>query len=102
MAELSDLERLTADHIDRMHKVEIEIDGDMIHIMCLDEGQARDLATSVALILADRIASWRRVLAEVPSLEVKAERLAEVFAKKPEGEVEPCSRPSQTSLRISS
>jgi hypothetical protein len=72
---MSDAERLTREHIERMEAVQISVDGSTVNIDCLDNCHAHDMASSVGLLFADKIAAWRRVAAEVSSLEERSERL---------------------------
>lgn len=71
---VSDAERLTAEHVRLMETIRIDIDHDEVIIRCADDRQAADMAHSVALWLADRIAALRRVLDAVPSAEQRADR----------------------------
>jgi hypothetical protein len=78
---VSDVERMTTEHVERMASVKIDVEGVRVAIVCDDEFTARDLATAVALLLADRIAWWRQVVDQVPSRAEHVNRLTMALRK---------------------
>lgn len=73
---VSDAERIASEWVDAMEAVTVERDGATVEIHCVDEFRAQDMVNSIGLMLADKIAGWRRVVEAVPSPDERSERLS--------------------------
>ena len=79
MATISSLEAIVNQWVDELSRIDIDVDQDRVIITCVDPYQANDVANSVALLLADKLVGWRRVLENIPDADEHSKRLREKF-----------------------
>ena len=72
---ITDIEQLSTEWVDRLSEVKISFEGTSVVIDCVDDHQAHDIGYSVALVLADKVAGWRRVIEGLPSKDEVYDRM---------------------------
>ena len=79
MATISSLEATVNQWVDELSRIDIDVDQDRVIITCVDPYQANDVATSIALLFANELVCWRRVLENLPDADERSKRVREKF-----------------------